>query len=81
MMGDVGVYRYPQVVRAAIESEYAHKLVQLAKRPLGQAESGTLRASLDVVRDETLAMAKSHQNIANQMKTELEEPLAAFSAP
>lgn len=40
---------------------------------------GTLKTSLDVVRGEVEAMAKQHQNIAAQMKTELEEPLAAFA--
>jgi hypothetical protein len=35
--------------------------------------------SLDVVRAEVEAMGKAHQNIAGQMKSELEEPLAAFA--
>ena len=42
-------------------------------------EAGTLRASLDVMRGEVESMAKSHQNIAAQMKSELEEPLTAFA--
>jgi hypothetical protein len=46
---------------------------------LGSQETGTLRASLDVLRGEVEQMGKSHQNIAGQMKTELEEPLAAFA--
>ncbi|KAI6714611.1 hypothetical protein JHW43_002875 [Diplocarpon mali] len=45
----------------------------------GKPEAGTLRASLDVLRGEVEQMGKSHQNIASQMKTELEEPLAAFA--
>jgi len=65
--------------RAAIEDEYARKLLNLARKPLGSSEAGTLRLSLDVVRAEVEAMGKSHQNVAGQMKTELEEPLAAFS--
>ena len=40
---------------------------------------GGLKNSLDVVRGEVEAMAKQHQNIAAQMKSELEEPLAAFA--
>jgi hypothetical protein len=36
--------------------------------------------SLDVMRREVESMAKAHQHVANQMKTELEEPLAAFAA-
>ena len=40
---------------------------------------GTLRASLDTVRGETEAIGKTHSAIASQMKSELEEPLAAFA--
>jgi hypothetical protein len=35
--------------------------------------------SLDVIRREVEAMGKAHQNIASQMKTELEEPFTAFA--
>jgi hypothetical protein len=35
--------------------------------------------SLDVIRQELETMGKSHQSIASQMKTELEEPLVAFA--
>lgn len=65
--------------RATIEDEYARKLLALCRKPLGSAEAGTLRASLDVVRGEVEATGKSHQAIAGQMKSELEEPLAAFA--
>ena len=34
--------------RLAIEEEYAKKLLALAKKPLGSAEQGTLRMSLDL---------------------------------
>jgi hypothetical protein len=54
-------------------------LLALSRKPLGSEEAGTLRASLDVTRGEVEQMGKSHQNIAGQMKTELEEPLAAFA--
>ena len=67
------------IARAAIEDEYARKLLSLSRKPLGSQESGTLRASLDVLRGEVEQMGKSHQCIASQMKTELEEPLAAFA--
>lgn len=40
---------------------------------------GGVRASLDVMRSEVESMAKQHQSIAAQMRTELEEPLAAFA--
>lgn len=65
--------------RTAIEEEYARKLLNLCRKPLGSSETGTLRISLDVVRGEVEAIGKSHANIASQMKTELEEPLAAFA--
>ncbi|KAH8598744.1 hypothetical protein B0O99DRAFT_614069 [Bisporella sp. PMI_857] len=65
--------------RAALEDDYARKLLQLSRKPLGSQEAGTLRASLDVLRGEVEAMGKSHQGIAAQMKSELEEPLAAFA--
>jgi hypothetical protein len=62
-----------------MEDDYARKLLALSRKPLGSQEAGTLRASLDVMRGEVESMGKSHQNIAGQMKSELEEPLAAFS--
>ncbi|PQE06482.1 cell division control protein [Rutstroemia sp. NJR-2017a WRK4] len=65
--------------RSALEEDYARKLLQLSKKPLGSQETGTLRVSLDTLRGEVEAMGKAHQTIAAQMKTELEEPLAAFA--
>ncbi|KAG9519492.1 hypothetical protein KCU93_g8088, partial [Aureobasidium melanogenum] len=65
--------------RAAIEEEYSRKILNLARKPLGSSEAGTLRMSMDVVRGELEAMGKSHQHIAQQMKGELEEPLSTFS--
>ncbi|KAL9075257.1 MAG: hypothetical protein Q9157_004066, partial [Trypethelium eluteriae] len=65
--------------RAQLEDEYAKKLLSLARKPLGSSETGTLRMSLDVVRGEVESMGKQHQNIAAQMKSELEEPLSAFA--
>ncbi|KAI9805611.1 MAG: hypothetical protein M1826_004759 [Phylliscum demangeonii] len=65
--------------RAAIEDEYARKLLNLCRKPLGSSESGTLRVSLDTVRGELESMGKAHQTIATQMKSELEEPLAAHA--
>ncbi|KAL2827025.1 hypothetical protein BDW59DRAFT_171569 [Aspergillus cavernicola] len=66
-------------IRAAIEDEYARKLLTLCRKPLGANETGSLRVSLDTVRGETEAIAKSHAAIAGQMKRELEEPLIAFA--
>jgi hypothetical protein len=65
--------------RAAIEEDYSKKLLQLSRKPLGSSETGTLRMSCDVIRAEVESMGKAHQNVAQQMRTELEEPLAAFA--
>ncbi|EUC32665.1 hypothetical protein COCCADRAFT_98140 [Bipolaris zeicola 26-R-13] len=65
--------------RASIEEDYARKLLNLSRKPLGSCETGTLRLSCDVIRAEVESMGKAHQNVAHQMKTELEEPLAAFA--
>ncbi|KAK4229457.1 hypothetical protein QBC38DRAFT_508228 [Podospora fimiseda] len=65
--------------RASLEDEYARKLLSLSRKSLGSQETGTLKHSLDVVRGEIESMGKQHQHIAAQMKSELEEPLAAFA--
>ncbi|KAI5923386.1 hypothetical protein F4810DRAFT_720279 [Camillea tinctor] len=65
--------------RASIEDDYARKLMSLCRKSLGSHETGSLKLSLDTVRGEVESMAKQHANIAAQMKTELEEPLAAFA--
>ncbi len=65
--------------RGALEDEYAKKLLALCRKPLGSGETGTLRASLDVMRGEVENTGKQHATIAQQMKSELEEPLAAFA--
>ncbi|KAI0548232.1 hypothetical protein F4679DRAFT_551706 [Xylaria curta] len=65
--------------RASIEDDYARKLLSLSKKSLGSHEMGSLKASLDTVRGEVESMGKQHANTAAQMKSELEEPLAAFA--
>ncbi|KAF2644939.1 hypothetical protein P280DRAFT_371803, partial [Massarina eburnea CBS 473.64] len=65
--------------RAALEEEFSRKMLNLSRKPLGSSESGTLKMSFDVIRAEVEATGKAHQSIAQQMKTELEEPLSAFS--
>lgn len=62
-----------------MEDEYARKLLSLSRKPLGSQEMGSLRVSLDTVRGEVEAMGRQHQSIAVQLKSELEEPLAAFA--
>ena len=51
----------------------------LCRKPLGSSEAGTLRTSMDIMRGEVESMGKAHQTISAQMKSELEEPLAAFA--
>ena len=53
--------------------------MSLSRKALGSQETGTLKTSLDVMRGEVELMAKQHQQVASQMKSELEEPLAAFA--
>ncbi|KAL1847671.1 formin-binding protein [Diaporthe australafricana] len=65
--------------RASIEDEYSRKLLALCRKSLGSQEMGSLKTSLDTVRGEVEGMAKQHQNNAAQMRSELEEPLAAFA--
>ncbi|KAI6783479.1 uncharacterized protein J7T54_005508 [Emericellopsis cladophorae] len=65
--------------RASIEEEYARKLLSLTRKALGSQETGSLKTSLDTLRGEVEQMGKQHQSIAAQMKSELEEPLAAFA--
>ncbi|OLN96013.1 Septation protein imp2 [Colletotrichum chlorophyti] len=65
--------------RASIEDEYSRKLLSLCRKSLGSHEMGSLKTSLDTLRGEVESMGKQHQNIAAQMRTELEEPLAAFA--
>lgn len=53
--------------------------MSLCRKPLGSQETGSLKVSLDTVRGEVEAIGRQHQNIATQMKSELDEPLAAFA--
>ena len=53
--------------------------MSLCRKPLGSQETGSLKTSLDTVRGEVEAMGRQHQSIAAQMKSELDEPLAAFA--
>jgi hypothetical protein len=66
--------------RAAAEEEYAKKLLKLSKMPFGQKECGTLKASMVAVKNEVEAMGNAHTEVAVQMKRELEEGVASFTA-
>ncbi|KAF7289213.1 SH3-domain-containing protein [Mycena indigotica] len=58
--------------RAIIEEEYANRLLTLAKTTLGKDEIGELRNSLDILRLETEKQGATHQQLAGQLRTELE---------
>lgn len=73
------VHANGSLARASIEDDYSRKLLSLCRKSLGSQEMGSLKASLDVLRGEVEMMGKQHQNISAQMKSELEEPLAAFA--
>ncbi|CAE6347433.1 unnamed protein product [Rhizoctonia solani] len=64
--------------RALIEEDYAKRLAKLAKTVLGRDEIGELRNSFDTVRLETDKQASSHMAISQQIKRELEQPVADF---
>ncbi|KIO28897.1 hypothetical protein M407DRAFT_71276 [Tulasnella calospora MUT 4182] len=64
--------------RIAIEEEYAKKMAQLARLPLGRDEIGDLRAALDTLRAETDAQAAQHLTFVQAMKRELEQPCNDF---
>lgn len=65
--------------RADLEEEYSKKLFAISRKALGSVEMGSLRTALDVARGETEHMGKQHAMIAAQMRSECEEPLAAFA--
>ncbi|KIK60765.1 hypothetical protein GYMLUDRAFT_43373 [Collybiopsis luxurians FD-317 M1] len=64
--------------RAAIEEEYARKLIQLAQNAMGKDEIAELRNALDTLQLETEKLANTHLQLASQIRTEMEEPTAAL---
>lgn len=54
-------------------------MIALSRKPFGSCESGSLKASMDVLRAEVESMGKAHQSISQQFKTECEEPLSDFA--
>ncbi|KAJ6631366.1 SH3 domain-containing protein [Mycena sp. CBHHK59/15] len=58
--------------RAAIEEEYANRLINLSKAALGKDEIGELRNSLDTLRLETEKLGSTHLQLASQIRSELE---------
>ncbi|KAG9048880.1 hypothetical protein FS837_011789 [Tulasnella sp. UAMH 9824] len=64
--------------RIAIEEEYATKLAELAKSPLGTDEIGDLRVALDTLRAETDAQAAQRLTVVQTMKRDIETPSSDF---
>ncbi|KAG8922799.1 hypothetical protein FRC01_013585 [Tulasnella sp. 417] len=64
--------------RIAVEAEYAKKLAELGKFPLGTNETGDLRAALDTLRVQTEKQATQHFTCVQTMKLELEESVDDF---
>ncbi|KAJ7072907.1 SH3 domain-containing protein [Mycena amicta] len=58
--------------RALIEEEYSNRLLTLARTSLGKDEIGELRNSLDILRLETEKQGTTHQQLAGQIRSDLE---------
>ncbi|AOW06141.1 hypothetical protein B0I73DRAFT_127420 [Yarrowia lipolytica] len=66
--------------RIAIEEEYSKRMLALSRKSLGAVETGSLQSCLETIRQDTEAMGKSHATAAQQLKSQLEEPLVAFNS-
>ncbi|KAI8999395.1 hypothetical protein BC832DRAFT_207169 [Gaertneriomyces semiglobifer] len=64
--------------RASLEEDYGKRLNKLAKSFSPKEEIGTLRDSLDVVKFEIEKSAKTHLDLAAEIRTKLEKPLSEF---
>ncbi|KAJ2476728.1 formin-binding protein, partial [Coemansia sp. RSA 2320] len=64
--------------RAAIEEELGKKLGKLARAGLGSEEVNTLKEALRTVRAETDCAARTHAELARQLRAEVEKPLGQF---
>lgn len=64
--------------RASIEEEYSKRLSRLARQPLGRDETGTMRAALDRVRQETAKAGDAHDKLAHMVRTALEVKAKEF---
>ncbi|KAH7871905.1 uncharacterized protein C8R40DRAFT_512092 [Lentinula edodes] len=64
--------------RAAIEEDYAKRMGELAGVDLGRDEIGELRNSLTTLQLETTKLAQTHLQLANQIRSEMEDPAAAM---
>ena len=65
--------------RASMEEDYGKRLVKLVKTfNTGYDANGTLHDSLDVVRHQLERSARSHLDLANEIRLKLEKPLQEF---
>ncbi|KXN67674.1 hypothetical protein CONCODRAFT_52169 [Conidiobolus coronatus NRRL 28638] len=62
--------------RAAIEEEYGKKLMKLAKQEFCKDEIGSLAKGLSRTRTELESTARSHLDLSQKIRLELENPLA-----
>ncbi|KAJ7052329.1 SH3 domain-containing protein [Mycena amicta] len=60
--------------RAAIEEEYAKRLLGLAKMVVGKEETGDLRSALDTLIFETEVQGTAHLQFASLVRNELQTP-------
>ncbi|KAJ2560043.1 formin-binding protein [Coemansia sp. RSA 1933] len=64
--------------RAQMEEELGKKLAKQARAGLGCEEVGSIKDALRTIRAELEANAKSHLELARQLRAEIEKPLATF---
>lgn len=64
--------------RANIEEEYSKRLARLSRQVLGKDESGSMKVSLDRVRQETAKAGDAHDKLAHMIRTALEAKTKEF---
>lgn len=64
--------------RATMEEELGKKLSKLSRSALGSEEVGGLKIALRTVRSELEQGAKTHIELAKQLRADIEKPLATF---
>ncbi|KAJ1879754.1 formin-binding protein [Coemansia sp. RSA 486] len=64
--------------RANVEEDMGKKLSKLSRSGLGSEEVGSIKDALRSVRTEMETNAKSHMELARQLRSEIEKPLGQF---
>ncbi|KAJ1820796.1 formin-binding protein [Coemansia sp. RSA 2675] len=64
--------------RATMEEDLGKRLGKVAKSALGSEEVGSIKEALRTVRAEMENSAKTHSDLARQLRSEIERPLTAF---